>query len=48
MAPVAGMPPGGEDVGEPLARKYGSTPAQQEQIRNTIREHIFMLIYCVL
>ena len=28
-----GMPPGGEDIGEHLARKYGSSPAQQAQIR---------------
>jgi predicted DsbA family dithiol-disulfide isomerase len=28
----------GQDVSEHLTQKYGSTPAQQEQIRNTIRE----------
>lgn len=28
----------GQDVAEHLTQKYGSTPAQQEQIRNTIRE----------
>jgi predicted DsbA family dithiol-disulfide isomerase len=28
----------GEDVGEHLARKYGSTPEQQAQIRETIRQ----------
>ena len=33
-----GMPPGGEDVGEHLARKYGSTPAQQARMRDTIRQ----------
>lgn len=32
------MAPEGEDVGEHLARKYGSTPEQQAQIRETIRE----------
>jgi predicted DsbA family dithiol-disulfide isomerase len=32
------MPPGGQDIGEHLAEKYGSTPEQQEQIRATIRE----------
>jgi predicted DsbA family dithiol-disulfide isomerase len=31
------MPPEGEDVGEHLARKYGSTPQQQAQVRETIR-----------
>jgi predicted DsbA family dithiol-disulfide isomerase len=28
----------GEDIGEHLGRKYGSTPAQQAQIRETIRQ----------
>ncbi len=32
------MPPGGEDVGEHLRKKYGSTPEQQAQIRETIRQ----------
>ena len=32
------MPPGGQDITEHLTEKYGSTPAQQEQIRQTIRE----------
>lgn len=32
------MAPEGEDVGEHLTRKYGSTAAQQAQIRETIRE----------
>ena len=32
------MGPDGQDVAEHLTQKYGSTPAQQEQIRNTIRE----------
>ena len=32
------MPPGGQDVGEHLAAKYGSTPEQQAQIRDTIRQ----------
>lgn len=32
------MPPGGEDIGEHLTRKYGSTPEQQAQIRETIRQ----------
>lgn len=32
------MGPEGQDVGEHLTQKYGSTPAQQEQIRDTIRE----------
>ncbi|QHE86932.1 DsbA family oxidoreductase [Hydrogenophaga sp. BPS33] len=31
------MGPGGQDIGEHLAEKYGSTPEQQAQIRNTIR-----------
>jgi predicted DsbA family dithiol-disulfide isomerase len=31
------MGPAGEDIGEHLTRKYGSTPAQQAQIRDTIR-----------
>ncbi|MBA4263158.1 MAG: disulfide bond formation protein DsbA [Comamonadaceae bacterium] len=30
--------PEGEDVGEHLTRKYGSTPEQQAQIRETIRQ----------
>lgn len=33
-----GMAPEGEDVGEHLARKYGSTAEQQPQIRDTIRQ----------
>jgi len=32
------MGPEGQDIGEHLAEKYGSTPEQQAQIRNTIRE----------
>ena len=32
------MAPEGEDVGEHLRRKYGSTPEQQAQIRETIRQ----------
>lgn len=32
------MLPGGEDIGEHLTRKYGSTPEQQAQIRETIRQ----------
>ena len=32
------MGPEGEDVGEHLTRKYGSTPEQQAQIRETIRQ----------
>ena len=32
------MAPEGEDVSEHLTRKYGSTPEQQAQIRETIRE----------
>jgi predicted DsbA family dithiol-disulfide isomerase len=32
------MPPGGQDIGEHLAEKYGSTPEQQTQIRDTIRQ----------
>ena len=32
------MPVGGQDVGEHLAQKYGSTPEQQAQIRDTIRQ----------
>lgn len=31
------MPPEGEEVGEHLTRKYGSSAAQQAQIRDTIR-----------
>lgn len=31
------MGPEGEDVGEHLTKKYGSTPEQQAQIRDTIR-----------
>lgn len=30
------MPPGGQDIGEHLTQKYGSTPEQQAQIRSTI------------
>ena len=30
------MPAGGQDLGEHLTEKYGSTPAQQAQIRHTI------------
>lgn len=33
-----GMPPEGEDVGEHLARKYGSTPERQAQMRAMIAE----------
>ena len=32
------MPPGGQDITEHLTQKYGSTPAQQTQIRDTIRQ----------
>ncbi|MDR7148419.1 putative DsbA family dithiol-disulfide isomerase [Hydrogenophaga palleronii] len=32
------MDPGGQDIGEHLAQKYGSTPEQQRQIRETIRQ----------
>lgn len=32
------MEPGGQDIGEHLAQKYGSTPEQQAQIRETIRQ----------
>ena len=32
------MGPEGEDVGEHLTKKYGSTPEQQTQIRETIRQ----------
>src|SRR5665647_783124 len=32
------MPAGGQDIGEHLAQKYGSTPEQQVQIRDTIRQ----------
>jgi predicted DsbA family dithiol-disulfide isomerase len=32
------MQPGGQDIGEHLAEKYGSTPEQQTQIRATIRQ----------
>lgn len=32
------MPVGGQDIGEHLAQKYGSTPEQQAQIRDTIRQ----------
>ncbi len=32
------MPAGGQDVGEHLAQKYGSTPQQQAQIRDNIRQ----------
>ncbi|HND14307.1 MAG TPA: DsbA family oxidoreductase, partial [Pseudomonadales bacterium] len=33
-----GMPPEGEDVGEHLARKYGSTPERQAEMRVMIAE----------
>jgi predicted DsbA family dithiol-disulfide isomerase len=32
------MPPEGQDASEHLTQKYGSTPAQQSQIRETIRQ----------
>jgi predicted DsbA family dithiol-disulfide isomerase len=32
------MPPGGQDITEHLTQKYGSTPEQQAQIRDTIRQ----------
>jgi predicted DsbA family dithiol-disulfide isomerase len=32
------MPAGGQDIGEHLAQKYGSTAEQQAQIRDTIRQ----------
>ncbi len=32
------MPAGGQDIGEHLTQKYGSSPAQQAQIRETIRQ----------
>ena len=32
------MPPGGQDIGEHLTQKYGSTLEQQTQIRDTIRQ----------
>ena len=32
------MGPGGQDLGEHLTQKYGSTPAQQAQIRQTIAQ----------
>ncbi len=32
------MGPGGQDIGEHLTQKYGSTPEQQAQIRDTIRQ----------
>lgn len=32
------MGPGGQDIGEHLTQKYGSTPEQQTQIRDTIRQ----------
>lgn len=32
------MPPGGQDITEHLTEKYGSTPEQQTQIRETIRQ----------
>ncbi len=32
------MPPGGQDITEHLTQKYGSTPEQQAQIRETIRQ----------
>ena len=31
------MPPGGQDIGEHLAQKYGSTPQQQAEVRERIR-----------
>jgi predicted DsbA family dithiol-disulfide isomerase len=33
-----GMPPGGQDIGEHLTQKYGSTAEQQAQARDAIRE----------
>lgn len=33
-----GMPPGGEDIGEHLTRKYGSNAAQQEKARDALRQ----------
>lgn len=33
----ANMPPEGQDIGEHLTEKYGSTPEQQEQAREMIR-----------
>ena len=32
------MPLGGQEIGEHLTQKYGSTPEQQAQIRDTIRQ----------
>lgn len=32
------MPPGGQDIGEHLTQKYGSSSEQQAQIRETIRQ----------
>lgn len=32
------MPPQGQDIAEHLTQKYGSTPEQQRQIRDTIRQ----------
>ena len=32
------MGPGGQDIGEHLTQKYGSTPEQQSQIREVIRQ----------
>jgi predicted DsbA family dithiol-disulfide isomerase len=32
------MPPGGQDVGEHLTEKYGSTPEKQAEIREMIRQ----------
>ena len=32
------MPPGGQDITEHLTQKYGSTPAQQAQTREAIRQ----------
>jgi predicted DsbA family dithiol-disulfide isomerase len=32
------MPPGGQDIGEHLTQKYGSTAAQQAHMRETIRQ----------
>lgn len=33
-----GMPPGGQDIGEHLSQKYGSSAEQQAAIRETIRQ----------
>jgi predicted DsbA family dithiol-disulfide isomerase len=32
------MPPGGQEIGEHIAQKYGRTPEQQRQARDAIRE----------